>query len=108
MPIVGKPIAAAVGRQGGNFFLDVNVVKYLLNTVPEADGGPLGVVLQSTPLDELIAHIERFQQTDLGVSDGRVDPEGRTLRALCEFDPTPDDLPFVPALAFGRKGGKRG
>jgi hypothetical protein len=103
MPILGKLIAGSVGRQGSNFFVDVRVIKYLLNTVPGDEGGPLGVLLESTPLAELIEHIERFQKRALGASDGRVDPEGRTLKMLREFDPTPGDPPFVPTQISGKK-----
>lgn len=103
MPIVGKRIVGAVGRGGNNFSGDVQVIKYLLNTVSEADGGPRGVILESTPLNELIGHIEVFQRKAFGRSDGRVDVEGRTLQELREFDPTPNDPPRVPTTLSGKK-----
>ncbi|HEY3440486.1 MAG TPA: hypothetical protein VGK29_07035 [Paludibaculum sp.] len=109
MPIIAKRITGAVGRGGSNFFVDVKIIKYLLNTVPEEEGGPRGAVLEGTPLNELIGHIEVFQRKALGVSDGRVDVEGRTLRQLREFDPTPNDPPFVPTTISGKKRvGKKG
>ena len=103
MPILGKRITGPVGRRGANLSGDVRIVKYLLNTVPEEDGGPQGVLLESTGLDELIGHIERFQKKKLGVSDGRVDVEGRTLQRLREFDPTPEQPPFVPTQLSAKK-----
>ena len=109
MPIVSKRIAGPVGRLGINLPGDVKVVKYLLNTVPEQSGGPPGVILEATPMSEVIGHIERFQKRNIGFADGRVDVEGRTLQKLREFDPTPDQPPFVPTVLSGKKRtGKKG
>jgi hypothetical protein len=96
MPTVVKAIGAAVGRGGVNLYRDVETVKYLLNTVPTASGGPIGVILATTPIDRLIEHIERFQMFQFGRADGRVEVESRTLVSLRNFDPTPGDPPFVP------------
>lgn len=103
MPAFTKRIGAPVGRLGANLAADVVTIKYLLNTVPEANGGPAGVVLERTPLSELIQHIEHFQRRNLGFADGRVDVNGRTFQALSAFDPTPGDPPFVPNTISGKK-----
>lgn len=109
MPIFNKTISAAVGRGGVSLAKDVKTIKYLLNTVDPEDGGPVGLMLESTPLSELIGHIETFQRKQLGRADGRVDSEGATLNKLRQFDPTPGDPAFVPTTLSGKKrSGKKG
>ncbi len=110
MPIFHKVITGSVGRAASNSGADVRVVKYLLNNVPEENGGPVGVIQEITSINDLIFFIEGFQRSNFGRADGRVDPEGRTLQKLREFDPTPGEPPFVPTLASGKKkrSGKKG
>lgn len=84
-----RRIAQSVGRMGGvNQAEDVRTVQELLNGVPASDGGP------ATPLPvtgvcspALVTAIQRFQLRHFGWSgaDGRVDPEGPTLRTLNEY-----------------------
>jgi len=109
MPIFNKTIGAAVGRGGASLPIDVKTIKYLLNTVDPDEGGPSGLLLESTPLSELIGHIETFQRKQMGRADGRVDSEGATLNKLRQFDPTPGDPAFVPTTLSGKKrSGKKG
>jgi hypothetical protein len=99
----GKTIGAAVGRGGANVPSDVNTVKFLLNNVPQSQGGPFSPLSTGTSLDSLAEAIEGFQDLQFGQADGRVDPGGRTIRLLGNFDPTPDSPAFVPGLASGKK-----
>jgi hypothetical protein len=97
--MAGKSITASVGQGGVNLAMDVVTVQFLLNCVPEIDGGPVPELVIDGLIGPLtIAAIHRFQRTRFGWSDGRVDPEragGVTIIALNEFDPIPD-LP-IPA-----------
>jgi peptidoglycan hydrolase-like protein with peptidoglycan-binding domain len=68
---------------------DVKVVQDLLNRVPAGSGGPLGMLtVDGVCGTKTIAAIQRFQSHHFGLakSDGRVDPDGPTLRKLNEFD----------------------
>ena len=101
-----KTIRASVGKAGVNASVDVMTIQYLLNCVPAGDGGPA----QELAVDGFIgpltnAAIARFQQTQLGRSDGRVDPSGQTLPVLQSYDPFPN-APFNPH--HQAKGGKMG
>lgn len=107
MPVFQKQIAGPVGRGGTNFLNDVRVIKSLLNDVPESQGGPVVLLLESTPMPVLIAQIERFQQKALGRFDGRVDVGGRTFRALLAFDASPGEPAFVPTTPSGKKAVKK-
>ncbi len=96
---MAKSITASVGRMGGvNHAPDVKVVQELLNQVPATSGGP-GTKLQVTGTcgTNTIDAIQRFQLHNFGFSmaDGRVDPDGPTLKKLNSFDqpgspPKPD------------------
>lgn len=103
MPSFQKRLLGAVGRSGVNIPNDVRMVKALLNDVPESQGGPIGLMLESTPMAVLISQIERFQAKLAGRSDGRVDPGGRTFQALLAFDRSPGEPPFVPTTSSGKK-----
>jgi hypothetical protein len=103
MPSFQKRIMGAVGRAGSNIPIDVRMVKSLLNDVPEAQGGPIGVMLEGTPMPVLISQIERFQARQHGRADGRVDPGGRTFQSLIAFDRSPGEPPFVPTTSSGKK-----
>jgi hypothetical protein len=99
---VAKSITASVGRMGGiNRVPDVKAVQELLNQVPVTSGGPstkLGVT--GTCGADTVAAIQRFQLHHFGLSgaDGRVDPGGRTLAKLNEFD-----APGSPATPVARQ-----
>jgi hypothetical protein len=91
---------AAVGQGGVNLAADVATVQFLLNCVPEEQGGPqaeLDIDGLVGPLT--IGAISRFQKTTFGWFDGRVDPEssgGVTIVELNKQDPTPDAPPVLP------------
>ncbi len=107
-----KTIASAVGRGGLNRAADQQTIRDLLNRVLPQDGGPEGVITE--PIIEhrigpqLQAAIIKFQNKNVApvFRDGRVDPNGPTLRELNELartifpvDPgeivVPTDLPPV-------------
>ncbi len=85
-----RSISAPVGRLGAvNRLPDVVTVQELLNRVPPEEGGPappLAVDGLCGPLT--IRAIQAFQLRHFGSRgmDGRVDPNGQTLRKLNEFD----------------------
>ncbi len=90
-------IGKSVGRGGVNRAADVNVVKRLLND-------HLTHLRRSTPLlldgvvdEATINAISQFQRAMLGVPtpDGRVDPNGATLRALRAGGPSFEQLPHT-------------
>src|SRR5574341_516022 len=81
-------IKASVGRGGINQAEDVRLVQQLLNKHRPASPKPLSV---SGAVDsETIAAIEDFQKriVNLAAPDGRVDPDGKTFKALLA-DPSP-------------------
>jgi hypothetical protein len=87
---VSRTLVASVGRLGGvNHPGDVKNVQELLNQVPVGAGGP------PVPLDpdmkcgpKTIDAIQKFQLFHFGWNgtDGRVDPDGQTLRKLNQFE----------------------
>lgn len=85
-----RQISASVGRMGGrNLPDDVRTVQELLNEVPATSGGPAPpLVPDSLCGPKTIGAIQTFQLHHFGFSgaDGRVDPGGRTLAKLNEFD----------------------
>ena len=92
-----RTISASVGQGGTNTRTDASTVQELLNKVPVGEGGP------QTPLKvdglawgKTIAAIKRFQSINMGHKwpDGRVDPVGKTLARLNDYDdPAPTPLP---------------
>lgn len=84
-----RTIAESVGRMGGkNEPADVEVVQELLNTVPPTDGGPaVPLVVDGKCGPKTKDAIQRFQLHHFGWpgADGRVDPDGPTLRTLNEY-----------------------
>src|SRR5262249_46986637 len=86
---MARNITASVGSGGTNRFDDVETIQELLNAVPADEGGPNplldvdGLWGPKTP-----GAIRHFQQTQFGWAgtDGRVDPNQRTLNKLNEFD----------------------
>ncbi|HLJ50455.1 MAG TPA: glucosaminidase domain-containing protein [Bryobacteraceae bacterium] len=82
-------LTASVGRQGRNHHDDVQLVQDLLNLNPDGLCGP-----------QTIRAIEAYQRNELGMDkpDGRVDPGGRTFRALCLPRPKPTPGIFPPAV----------
>lgn len=100
-----KSIDGSVGRGGRNFpAKDVLTVQYLLNCVPAGSGGPQPeLVMDGICGPKTLKAIETFQRQNLGFADGRVDRAGRTLQALQQFDPAPNQ-PLGSEV--GGKGGQ--
>ena len=101
---MARTITTAVGRMGArNLPGDVATVQDLLNLVPPGAGRPQQLlVVDSLCGPKTITAIQKFQIHHFGWSgaDGRVDPDGQTLRKLNEFDrprPVPPHArPFTP------------
>jgi hypothetical protein len=76
-------IDASVGADGVNRPADVRIVQQLLNQHMNALGLPL-LLVDSEIGDNSIEAIRRYQKEVVGIAlpDGRIDPDGRTWRAL--------------------------
>lgn len=83
-------ISASVGIKGVNRHDDVVTVQRLLNRIKPTDGGP-SIFLKVDGLagPKTNGAIHEFQLVHFGFkgADGRVDPEGPTLRKLNQFAP---------------------
>lgn len=92
-----KPLIGSVGQGGLNHFKDVITVQYLLNCVPASQGGPT-VKLQVDGVSgpKTVAAIIEFQKVNIPWTDGRVDPNKRTLLALQGFDSNPSAPVQIP------------
>jgi peptidoglycan hydrolase-like protein with peptidoglycan-binding domain len=90
-------ITASVGRGGKNRLDDVRSVQELLNRHRSPSQTPVGV--DGLMNSETIAAIEEFQKriVDLAAPDGRVDPDGKTFKALVAGQPLAS--PVSPLLA---------
>jgi hypothetical protein len=78
-----RPIGGSVGKGGANAKADTRLIQELLNSVPPEEGGPDLLLAE----DGLIgprtqAAIDKFQRTVLPHPDGRIDPDGPTIKAL--------------------------
>lgn len=79
--MAGKGISAAVGAGGANRYADVITVQKLINKTRELmDSNRIGV--DGAVGGETIGAITALQRVFFGWSDGRVDPNGQTLKAL--------------------------
>jgi len=103
-PAVGAMVFRSVGANAVNRPEDVRIVQSLLNQASQIIGVPRG------PLDNdglvgprTVAAIREFQADQFGFSDGRIDPDKRTINRLNVLTgPTPDTLfPFQPLGAEG-------
>jgi hypothetical protein len=86
---MARTIAASVGKGAVNHKDDSMTVQELLNGVPPEQGGPVPPLkVDGLPWQKTIAAIQNFQKVALGHKwpDGRVDPGGKTLAKLNEFD----------------------
>jgi len=86
---MARNITASVGSGGTNRFDDVETIQELLNAVPADEGGPNPLLdVDGICGPKTTAAIRHFQQTQFGWAgtDGRVDPNQRTLNKLNEFD----------------------
>jgi peptidoglycan hydrolase-like protein with peptidoglycan-binding domain len=92
---MAKAIQGSVGKSGVNGSQSVLIIQYLLNCVPAGNGGPVTeLAVDGIAGPKTIAAIERFQKANFGSSDGKVDSQGNTLKALQQFDPFPQ-IPLV-------------
>lgn len=86
---MARSITASVGVGGFNRPADVATVQDLLNLVPSAKGGPSKFLnVDGLCFGGSQTAIKHFQRVGLGmaVPDGRVDPNGATLRSLQTFE----------------------
>lgn len=68
-------IQQSVGKGGANRAADVHLVQKWLNQVSDLSGGPEKPLAEDGRIGaKTIAAISRFQNTQLGFSDGRIDP----------------------------------
>lgn len=88
---MAESITAAVGTPPAvNRAPDVETIQVLLNQVPALNGGPQPLLdVDGLIGPKTIGAIRKFQQTNLGFQDGRVDPNQKTLAKLNEFDKDP-------------------
>jgi len=75
------PISNSVGQGGVNVKKDVRYVQVLLNYWRQDNGRP-EIATDGLVGPITIAAIVDFQQTVTGIVDGRVDPQGPSLKAL--------------------------
>jgi hypothetical protein len=100
-----RTISASVGQGGTNTKPDATTVQELLNQVPVDEGGPqIPLKVDGLAWGKTIAAIKRFQSVNLGHKwpDGRVDPGGKTLARLNDYDtpaPSPEPPPPTPPPA---------
>lgn len=78
-------ISASVGRKGNNLPKDVKTVQKLLN-IQKIPGVVIPLVVDGKIGPQSISRIELFQKRVVKIArpDGRVDPDGRTLKSLLE------------------------
>jgi len=100
---MGRTISASVGVNAANRKSDIITVQELLNKVPPAQGGPEpqlkvdGLCWQKTQ-----SAIRNFQSKNMGHRwpDGRVDPAGKTLARLNEFDTSVADAVRIDPIVI--------
>lgn len=98
-PITDNPIKAAVGLGGQNIPADVNTVQQLLNALSPLEGGPLQILAEDGLFGPLTqAAIGRYQNHVLGWADGRIDPNGPTIKSLTAH------LVAAPSVPYGKLG----
>src|SRR5262245_17264496 len=82
-PSTTAAIAASVGDGGANRPADVMTVQMLLNEARLTVGTPSKLLaVDGVAGRQTVAAIREFQQSQLGFSDGRVDPGRKTLARL--------------------------
>ncbi len=76
-------ISGSVGVGGRNLAADVKAIQAALNDIPPADGGAdPKLAVDGIAGPKTNRAIARFQQRNIGWSDGRIDPGGPTLKAI--------------------------
>lgn len=93
----GKQISSSVGAGGFNLAPDVRTVKYLLNNIPEHEGGSSVPLIETDTIMQVSDRVSLFQKYQFGLADGLVDPDSCTMRLLRFFDPSPGGPAQVPA-----------
>lgn len=84
---MARNILASVGLGGANRSDDVVTIQSMLNSVPPGSGGPAPALATDGKCGPLtVAGIRKFQNTQFGSADGRVDVGQRTLARLQTFD----------------------
>src|SRR6188474_980583 len=97
-------IQTSVGNGGRNRPVDVVWVQHLLNLNGAANGaGPLEVTGEIGDVDTAVIRHFQAQRVGLSQPDGRVDPEGKTLRVLSSVKAF-DDLAEELRGALGSSG----
>jgi len=87
---VARNIVASVGLGGANLNADVATIQSMLDSVPAGSGGPAPALDTDGKCGPLtVAAIRKFQNTQFGSADGRVDVGQRTLERLQTFDKGP-------------------
>lgn len=84
-----RTLGKSVGTGGFNLEEDVRTVQDLLNLVPSSKGGPSSFLnVDGLAFGKTQDAINKFQRMAVGMTspDGRVDPGGRTLNKLGEFE----------------------
>jgi len=84
-------IKKSVGKNGVNFLEDMTVIGAALTAIGPERGGVFAPPLGASGLGEAIESFQRRQ--NLPVSDGRVDPGGKTLKRINEIL-NPGNSPF--------------
>ena len=83
MPLPANILSGSVGFGGVNKAADVLLVQRLLNAAPFAKGGPAPALVPDGMCGpKTCGAISRFQNVNLGFSDGRIDMGGMTITAL--------------------------
>ena len=90
-------ISGSVGRGGSNRFADAVHVQGLLNQSSISNRGAL-LVVDGLVGPKTIAAITQFQAQSTGARDGRIDPDGRTLKALEGSNPDLACRPLARAI----------
>lgn len=103
------PISQAVSQSRPSRADDVKVVQQLLNAVPTAAGGPA----QRLDVDGICgpktnAAIVSYQNKNLGWNDGRVDPNGPTIKSLMKFVVDSPTVPYGPVSPEQQANGSSG
>lgn len=97
-----KPLGGSVGRGAANKKADVKIVQTFLNSTPPEDGGPT-ILLNEDGLigPKTQAAIDKFQKKVLTKTDGRLDVDGPTIKALSALI---RDSPSIPTGRLGLAG----
>lgn len=100
-----KPIGSSVGKGGTNAKADVRIVQAFLNSTPPEDGGPLLLLAEDGIIGpKTQAAIDKIQKKVLRRQDGRIDPQGPTIKALTTLICNSDSVPAGRLGLSGRPG----